>query len=699
MIRADATVESYVSNISYNARNQREEIQYGNGVLTRYTYERETFLLKTLRTIRLSDQKLLQDLAYTYDPVQNITRIRDLSHVRIFHGNQAVDPVQDFTYDALYRLVQAKGREHPALYPNNQNLPDYAQFLQTIFSSNNGQHLQNYTRLYRYDDAGNLIRTRHQGARSFTRNLTIAPTSNRAILTEELSKTTLADSYDANGNLEKLSHLRAIHWNYRDNIARVDLIQRQNAISDSEYYVYDHEGQRIRKVAEFLENGGQQIRIEEKIYIGEFEIKRTRMLDGPVHQEQQSIHVMDDLRRIAISLQHLIGKKTAEPERQQRFQFGNHLGSASLVLDGKGQIITYEEYFPYGGCALIAGKSQREVSEKVYRYSGKERDTHTGLYYYGARYYPPWMGRWLNPDPAGIVDGLNVFAFVGGNPISRIDLNGNDWWEFLARGLSSLFGSNQEQAPTPERRRERPRRARQERRQHPKEQARGTGIENRRKAAIAASSAARKNAHDEKRRQIRRRELTKYEKANWQWVADLNIEVATPSGNTSVPPHLVHSDSNRQYVATNDQIFLGSYTIVNNDGSTTAGPIKKFTPGDLHTEPQYFRWLDGQLATENLSNATAIIMEINQTNTPCSLDSCRFEIMSRLQGSAANDGGPFWIARMGAHQMYSQAPAVPLTSFSADDIRRRGDRRTGDSAGVVSSPMAIHKVPDTTTNR
>src|SRR5207249_12261329 len=43
--------------------------------------------------------------------------------------------------------------------------------------------------------------------------------------------------------------------------------------------------------------------------------------------------------------------------------------------------------------------------------SGKERDTETGFTYHGARYYAPWLGRWLNADPIGHTDGLNVFAY------------------------------------------------------------------------------------------------------------------------------------------------------------------------------------------------------------------------------------------------------------------------------------------------
>ncbi|PVF10733.1 hypothetical protein DBO95_28785, partial [Yersinia pestis] len=64
-----------------------------------------------------------------------------------------------------------------------------------------------------------------------------------------------------------------------------------------------------------------------------------------------------------------------------------------------------------------------EAKYKTVRYSGKERDA-TGLYYYGYRYYQPWLGRWLSADPAGTIDGLNLYRMVRNNPIRWRDNNG-----------------------------------------------------------------------------------------------------------------------------------------------------------------------------------------------------------------------------------------------------------------------------------
>ncbi|MDE9516148.1 RHS repeat-associated core domain-containing protein, partial [Xenorhabdus bovienii] len=88
--------------------------------------------------------------------------------------------------------------------------------------------------------------------------------------------------------------------------------------------------------------------------------------------------------------------------------------------DGDGQVISLEEYYPYGGTAVWTARNQTEAGYKIVRYSGKERDA-TGLYYYGYRYYQPWAGRWLSADPAGTVDGLNLFKIVRNNPVTNTD--------------------------------------------------------------------------------------------------------------------------------------------------------------------------------------------------------------------------------------------------------------------------------------
>ena len=130
---------------------------------------------------------------------------------------------------------------------------------------------------------------------------------------------------------------------------------------------------------------------------------RTRSL------ERETLHIMDDKQRIALVETRTLDTAGNDPAPPQliRYQFGNHLGSASLELDDQAQIISYEEYTPTAA-RRIRRCAARPRRPKRYRYTGKERDEESGLYYHGARYYAPWLGRWVSCDPAGLIDGSNI---------------------------------------------------------------------------------------------------------------------------------------------------------------------------------------------------------------------------------------------------------------------------------------------------
>ena len=99
--------------------------------------------------------------------------------------------------------------------------------------------------------------------------------------------------------------------------------------------------------------------------------------------------------------------------------------SACLELDQTAQIISYEEYHPYGTTSYRSGRTETEVSLKRYKYVGKERDEETGLYYYGARYYAAWMCRFVSVDPLQFeYPYYTPYQYAGNKPITYIDLDG-----------------------------------------------------------------------------------------------------------------------------------------------------------------------------------------------------------------------------------------------------------------------------------
>jgi RHS repeat-associated protein len=417
----------FVTNINYDAKGQREMILYGNGVRTGYEYDPDTFRLNYLNTTRSTNDRPLQDLRYTYDPVGNITEIYDDAHRTIFYDNGIIKPSLRYEYDALYRLIQANGREHESMSGCHykQDSKKQTEFIRLTQPINNAHALLNYIENYTYDQSGNLTQIKHNGR--WTRNQIYSDTSNRLETSHVSCEGALPFHYphDPNGNITAMPHLPELAWDYADRLERVDLDLNGNKA----YYTYDASGQRVRKV---VEKGSIR---EERIYLGGFEIYR-KYQNGRLKFERQTLHVMDDQKRIALVETRTIDTDDTEagqPENRIRIQLDNHLGSSVLEVDDTAQahIISYEEYYPYGGTAYIAGKSETEVKRKRYRYTGKERDDETGLYYYGARYYAPWLGRWMSCDPAGLADGNNMWLFSKNNPIQYIDKNGKDSIHFF----------------------------------------------------------------------------------------------------------------------------------------------------------------------------------------------------------------------------------------------------------------------------
>jgi RHS repeat-associated protein len=144
--------------------------------------------------------------------------------------------------------------------------------------------------------------------------------------------------------------------------------------------------------------------------------------------ERETLHIMDDKRRIALveTLTTGCGCAGSVPEPVMRYQLSNHLSSASLALDKVGGLISYEEYTPYGSTVYQAGRSAAEVKRKRYRYTGKEKDEENGFSYHGARYYAPWLGRWTAADPSGLASALNLYIYVSANPVIAVDSTGYD---------------------------------------------------------------------------------------------------------------------------------------------------------------------------------------------------------------------------------------------------------------------------------
>lgn len=433
---------SAITRIDYDAKGQRTQVAYneaGHPVLTTYDYDPETYRLSRLLTTRPqhpdATKRTLQDLSYTYDPVANVTEIRDDAQQTVFFNNSSVAPSNAYVYDALYRLTRAEGREHAVQNNIQRDGQNFAAIIAVPFP-NSPEALQRYREDYAYDAVGNILALQHSGGGSqrWVRWYQYALDSNRLLATRAAGDNTQLPyyaaspgysakySYDAHGNMTSMPNLPVLSWDFKDQLHSSQQQVVNNGVGERTYYVYDASGQRVRKVTE-LASGQPK---DERIYLGGFELYRKYGASGQtLVLQRETLHVMDDHKRIALVETRTLDVAGNDPAPAQliRYQLGNHLGSAAIEIDDQAQVISYEEFHPYGTTAYHAARSQAE-SAKRYRYTGKERDEETGLGYHGARYYASWLGRWVSCDPIGVGDGLNIYAYVHDNPLSHIDPDG-----------------------------------------------------------------------------------------------------------------------------------------------------------------------------------------------------------------------------------------------------------------------------------
>jgi insecticidal toxin complex protein TccC len=405
--------QTLVSNICYNAFGQVESETAGNGVISTTLYRAEDGLLLELHA-SLAGQPPLRHLKYDYDPVGNILQIEDAAQPIRFFANQRIEPINHYRYDTLYQLIEATGQEvktgasHGPALPNLQTPPDPSQ-------------LAHYTQTYNYDAAGNLLEMHHVGAQSFTRTMRVAPDCNRSLPEGDVD-VDFAEAFDANGNLQQLIRGQTMNWDRRNQLRQITLVQRDEHPSDTETYIYDGNGQRCRKISSAQASG--RTLINEVRYLPGLEIRSTA--DGEI------LHVISaQAGRSSVRVLHWqAGQPAGVANDPLRYSLDDHLGSSTLELDTQGGLISQESYYPFGGTAWWAARSAIEAKYKTIRYSGKERDA-SGLYYYGLRYYAPWLQRWINPDPAGDVDGLNRYRFVCNQPVILKDSEGTNHSHFL----------------------------------------------------------------------------------------------------------------------------------------------------------------------------------------------------------------------------------------------------------------------------
>ncbi|MBI5027194.1 MAG: hypothetical protein HZC12_10815 [Nitrospirae bacterium] len=208
-------------------------------------------------------------------------------------------------------------------------------------------------------------------------------------------------SYDANGNMTGGAG-RTITYNY-------DNMPSKITKSVSTYFTYDYSGQRVKK----------KVSSTTTVYIGK-------------HYECTS----SLCTKYIFAGNNRIASKTSSATY---YYHTDHLGSSSIITDATGAKVQGIYYYPYGGTRSSTGTANIK-----HKFTGQEEDAETGLYYYGARYYDPILGRFISAD--SIVQdpfypqSLNRYSYALDNPLKYVDPNGQIPWLVVAMIVGAVIG-------------------------------------------------------------------------------------------------------------------------------------------------------------------------------------------------------------------------------------------------------------------
>jgi RHS repeat-associated protein len=250
------------------------------------------------------------------------------------------------------------------------------------------------------------------------------------------------------GKTEDGTYQRNYKWNERN------LLSESSDGSYTVQYRYGADGQRALK---FTANSGRSTVYFNKMW--QASDVSADWLQG------KHVYVGED--RIATKY-NSEGNDNTQAEKERTYYYhSDHLGSAQTVTNWKGQVHERLEYTPYGELWIDWKSADAPEDSTPFRFTGKEPDPETGLYYYGARYLDPKTSRWLSGDPAvgeylpsapvddeakkrnGNLPGqggvfnyvnLHVYHYAGNNPVKYTDPDG-EVINLVAGGIGAVIGA------------------------------------------------------------------------------------------------------------------------------------------------------------------------------------------------------------------------------------------------------------------
>jgi RHS repeat-associated protein len=219
-------------------------------------------------------------------------------------------------------------------------------------------------------------------------------------------------SYDANGNLVGDGQY-GYGYDCADELTRVTATNQWQ-----EQYAYDGFGRRRVKQT-YSWAGGTWLLASETHYVydGVNVIQERNLMNGPTVTYTRGLDLSGTMEGAGG-----IGGLLARTDNSgTAYYHSDGNGNVTMLVDASGNQKAKYLYDPFGSTLGTWGTL---ASANTYRFSSKEVDLQSGLYYYGYRYYEPNLQRWPNQDPIEEEGGLNLYAYVGNNPVNFVDPSG-----------------------------------------------------------------------------------------------------------------------------------------------------------------------------------------------------------------------------------------------------------------------------------
>ncbi|UBF30104.1 hypothetical protein K9N68_38650 (plasmid) [Kovacikia minuta CCNUW1] len=364
----------------YSVLNQVTRItQSGNGVQNKrvnFGYNAVGQMTSINRYSDLTGSNLVAGTSYGYD---SLNRLQQLQHTKANGSNIAS---YSYGYDAISRITQ-------------------------ITESNSS--VTNYTTNYNYDNTNQLTGADKPGTSSdegysYDANGNRTNSGYQTGTNNQLSSDGVYNyTYDDEGNLKtrteiaNSSNVRTFTWDYRNRLT--GLMDTVNGITQQSTYTYDALNQRIAKTV-----GSQTTRFvydRGNVYLeftGSSSAPSTRYLYGPMVDQVLA----------------------QESNNTTTWLLADHEGTIRDLVNNSGSVVNHFTYDSFGQVIGSTG-----TVDTRYKYTGREFDSETGLYYYRARYYDAGVGRFIGQDPTGFEAGdVNLYRYVGNDPVRSTDPSG-----------------------------------------------------------------------------------------------------------------------------------------------------------------------------------------------------------------------------------------------------------------------------------